>query len=354
MPARRRKKDPERVIDYHYFSQRLVPAYEDEHGEIPGLVLDPRGHLHEAHPGYGDEPHEVGTEFVAKFVPPDYEYDKVLYVEKHGFAQTLVDDQLGQRNDMAILASKGYGTVANRELLEKFADEGYEVYVLHDCDIDGFGILANLQLGNGRAAGLYEAAVDLGLRLEDAREMGLLGEEIVRKKSIPEGVVTYVTDEESALFTGTQIGPKEWMTTRVELNEIPSDERVAFVERRLEAAGVGPKVVPPDDYLRAQAERLRDHDLDDRIRDALMEAVGDEVVSRLMPVFGDDYDLDGAGDRLEDEFSVPSELSWRAVVYGEIYVQGRRLEDAIREAVRGIVRIVDGEAGRGRGGTTCE
>jgi hypothetical protein len=41
-----------------------------------------------------------------------------------------------------------------------------------------------------------------------------------------------------------------WEYTRYELNEIPSEERVPFVERKLREAGVGKKVIPPDGYLR--------------------------------------------------------------------------------------------------------
>lgn len=182
------KKNPEHILEYDYFGNRIVPYYEAEYGETEGLIRDPRGHLHEAHTA--DEPQEIGTEFVREYVPPDYYYDKVLYVEKHGIAEGLVDQRLGQKYDMAILASKGYGTVANRELLEKFADEVYELYILHDCDVDGFGILANLQEGNSRAAGLDGTAVDLGLRLADARQMGLLGEEATRQKSLPASLVT--------------------------------------------------------------------------------------------------------------------------------------------------------------------
>jgi hypothetical protein len=337
------KKNPEHILEYDYFCNKIIPAYEEEHGEIAGLLRDPRGHLHEAHTADEEAPQEIGTEFVQEFVPPDYYYDKVLYVEKHGIAQGLVDQRLGQKYDMAILASKGYGTVANRELLETFAEEGYEVYVLHDCDVDGFGILANLQEGNSRAAGLEGTAVDLGLRLADAREMGLLGEEATRRKALPYTLVSYLTDEELDLLKGTQRNAKVWEYTRFELNEIPAEERLPFVERRLEAALVGPKVTPPEDYLARTADYWRDDDLDDRIREAVMEVVGDQVVERLLPEFRSGYDLGGAGGWLEDAFSVPSTHSWRSVIRGRILDQGRRLEDDIEAEVRRIVRIEDEE-----------
>ncbi len=333
------KKHPEHILEYGYFSNDIVPAYEAERGKIEGLVLEPRGHLHEAHAI--DDAHEVGTEFVAEFEPPDYYYDKVLYVEKHGIAQDLVDQGLGQRHDMAILASKGYGTVANRELLEKFADEGYEVYVLHDCDVDGFGILANLQDGNSRAAGLAGAAVDLGMRLQDGRALGLLGEEAIRKKELPASFVTYLTDEELDLFTGTRRTPKSWEYKRFELNEIPAELRLPFVERKLEEAGVGPKVTPPDDYLQEAAEDGRDDDIEteasmaiDRVLDA------DEIKARIIERFRDRYALDGLRDHVEQGLERRPRSSWRSVLGAMIDAEGGRLRGEIEAAVRDEIETV--------------
>ncbi len=333
------KKNPEHILEYDYFGNKIIPGYEAKHGEIEGLIREPRGHLLEAHTVDEDEPREVGTEFVAEFEPPDYYYDKVLYVEKHGIAQGLVDQHLGKKYDMAILASKGYGTVANRELLEKFADEGYEVYVLHDCDVDGFGILANLQEGNSRAAGLAGTAVDLGMRLQDARDLGLIGEEATRQKALQAYLVTYLTDEEADLFTGTRRNAKVWEYTRFELNEIPSEQRLPFVERKLEEAGVGPKVIPPDPYLDRAADFYRDYDLDQRIREAIARAVGDEVVEQLLPEFQDRYDTSDPRGWVENRFNGGSTWSWRQVVSREILVQGIPLESEIEAEVRRIVRI---------------
>jgi hypothetical protein len=338
------KKNPEHILEYGYFGNRIIPDYEAERDEIEGLLREPRGHLHEAHTM--DDTHEIGTEFVAEFVaefePPDYYYDKVLFVEKHGIAEGLVDQRLGRKYDMAILASKGYGTVANRDLLEKFAEEGYEVYVLHDCDVDGYGILANLQEGNSRAAGLDGTAVDLGLSLQDARLLGLLGEEATRQKALPASFVTYLTHEELDLFTGTPRNAKVWDYTRFELNEIPAHERLPFVERKLKEAGVGPKVIPPGLDLSRTTAFYRDHDLDNHIRDAVTQVVGDRVAELLRPRFRSGYDTRNPRGWVEDRFSNGgSRVSWRDVVWGEIRDQGITLEPEIEAEVRRIVRIED-------------
>ena len=336
-----KKKNPENIIDYSYFGNRIVPEYEQVHGDIPGLIREARGHLHEAHTDNA-EGQAIGTVFVEGFEPPEYFYDKVLYVEKHGVAQGLVDQHLGEKYDMAIVASKGYRTEADGALLRRFAEEGYELYILHDCDIDGYGIFVNLQDGNARVEGLDVEAIDLGMSLEDTRSMGLLGEEATRAKSIPEGVVTYVTDDELALFTGTQRNAKTWEYTRFELNEIPAAERLPFVERALQAAGVGPKVIPPDDYLAENAAERRDSDIRVEVAMAVDEVIDvEEIKDALLERFCDRYDLDDLRELVEDGLQERLLRSWRGVLREHIQRQGldlrKEIEDAVREEIRARV-----------------
>src|SRR5215210_3175402 len=47
-PDRPQDKDG---LQYHYFSTKLLPDYQHDHGPIEGLVRDPRGHLYEPHSG---------------------------------------------------------------------------------------------------------------------------------------------------------------------------------------------------------------------------------------------------------------------------------------------------------------
>lgn len=333
------KKDSEQILEYGYFSAQVIPSYEQEYGEIEGLIREPRGHLHEAHTA-DEEAQEIGTEFVSDFLPPDYYYDKVLYVEKHGIAQGLIDQDLGERHDMAIVASKGYGTEANRELLQMFDDEGYQVFVLHDCDIDGYGILANLRNGNERMPGLAVEAIDLGISLDDARAFDppLIGEEATRQKAIPSGTVDQLTDAEHEMFVGIPRNKKVWEYQRYELNEIPSHARLPFVERRLVANGVWPKVIAPDDYLAETAFRMRDSDIGFEVRMAVDEIVDtDAIVEALLPRFRSRYGIeDPAALRGEivDAFGRSPRSSWRGALGQRIHDSGRALCQEIVEAVR--------------------
>ena len=41
----------DKALDYGYFSQDLLPAYQRQHGKLTGLYYDPRGVLYEPHTG---------------------------------------------------------------------------------------------------------------------------------------------------------------------------------------------------------------------------------------------------------------------------------------------------------------
>jgi len=68
-----------KTLDYKYFSQNLLTAYQEERGLIAGLWRDPRGHLHEPHT---ENSVALGTREVGAYEFPEYTFDKILYVEK--------------------------------------------------------------------------------------------------------------------------------------------------------------------------------------------------------------------------------------------------------------------------------
>jgi hypothetical protein len=254
-----RKKDAENPLEFHYFKNRLTVHYQEDVAEIEGLDRKAMSDIYQSHT-IADDWQKIATPFVEDFEPPDYYYDKVLFVEKRGVAEDLAEAGLGEAWDLAIIASPGFGSEADRKLLRLFADEGYQILVLHDLDVNGLAILANIQDGNRRVAGVDGEVVDLGLRLSDIPDLdrrvrdevgvGFDGEAAPRQKALPDTILPYLTDDEHALLTGTQRNAKVWEYTRYELNEIPAAMRVPFVEGKLEAAGLTKKVIPPESYLR--------------------------------------------------------------------------------------------------------
>jgi hypothetical protein len=269
-----------------YFTQVLLPDYIREHSdETVGwdVVYDARGHLWEPHTG---EQIGVGTLEVRKYLRdiegpldlgiesprlngtfptsgPRNRYNALLYIEKEGFLPLLERARFAERYDLAIMSSKGMGTVASRRLIENLS-ETVTIFVLHDFDKSGFSIAGTLTRDTRR----YEFTrdpdvIDLGLRLADVEEWGLQSES-VQYKSDP----TYNLEENGAtaeeiafLYRGSRHGK------RVELNAFTSDQFVEWLDSKLAEHGVE-KVIPDEEtleqaYRRAAAIRRYQKIIDD-------------------------------------------------------------------------------------------
>src|ERR1019366_8270972 len=102
-------------------------------------------------------------------------------MEKEGFLPLLEQAGFAERYDLAIMSSKGMGTVAARTLIEGLSART-AIFVLHDFDKSGFSIAGTLTRDTRR----YEFArdpdvIDLGLRLADVEEWGLQSESVQYK-----------------------------------------------------------------------------------------------------------------------------------------------------------------------------
>ncbi len=117
------------------------------------------------------------------------------------------------------------------------------LFVLHDFDKAGFSILGTLQRDTERYYFRHRCRViDLGLRLEDVEKLGLdaeasydRGSEWSIKKNLRRNGAT----QEEIEFL---------LNERVELNALPSDTLVEWIESKLKEHGVE-KIVPDADFL---------------------------------------------------------------------------------------------------------
>ncbi len=226
-------------LNFDYFSQDLVVAYQRDHGPLDRLYYEPRGTLYEPHTGKAIP---LGTREVADYQFPAWLYDKILYVEKKGLWPILQAARLAERYDMAIVAGEGYASEACRALFAH-AERGkdYQLFVVHDADPYGYNIARTLREETQRMPGHHVEVIDLGLKLEDALEMGLETETFTRTRALPKGLVLNETERD--YFEGERTG-KSWIARRVELNAMSSPQLVRYIEDKLQAAGVRDKVIP--------------------------------------------------------------------------------------------------------------
>ena len=217
----------------------VLTGYESEQGDIAGMYRDPRGILY--HPHTRQEM-PLGTLAVERYERPEWTFNKVLYVEKEGFFAVLKDTGWPERNDCALLTSKGFASRAARDVIDLMGETKEELsfYCVHDADASGTLIYQALQEATKARAARRVKIVNLGLEPEDALAMGLQPEKFTREKPAP--VAEYVSQEW-----------KEWLQTqRVELNAMTTPQFLDWLDSKFEKA-TG-KVVPPVDVMAAQLE----------------------------------------------------------------------------------------------------
>ncbi len=233
-----------RELAYSYFQSTLIPEYEARHGKFPGLYADPRGYLYHPH---DRQVFPVGDRFVEGYQFPSWQFDKLLFVEKKGLFPILKAARLLERYDLAIVTGEGFASVAIRNLCAMARERDMRVFVLHDCDPDGYNIARTLAEETRRMPGHRIEVIDLGLTLTQARELGLEVEDYTRHKAIP--ATLELSDEERAFFLARKTGTKQWAARRVELNALDSTQLVALIKAGLVKHGADHKLIPPDHVL---------------------------------------------------------------------------------------------------------
>ena len=226
----------------------ILDDYENEHGEIALMYREPRGSI--THP-HRDETITLGTLMVEQYERPAWNFNKLLYIEKEGAQEALKQDRWPERHDCAVESSKGYGSRAAKDLIDKLVehDEPVEVFCAHDADAYGTMIYQTLQEATRARRARKIKIINIGLEPWEAVEMGLEVETIeatTRRKPVAD----YVADH------GGEWDWEEWLQThRVELNAMTTPQLIEWLDRKMEIFGSG-KLIPPAEVLKEDlAER---------------------------------------------------------------------------------------------------
>src|SRR5215831_10167240 len=277
----------DKEVVYGYFSQTLLPNYQDEHPDICrhwNVIYDARGHCEEPHTnrcfGCGtlevdnylaklQEPEAVEASFCdaeVETIGPAGGYAAGFYVEKEGFNPLWKAVDLANRFDLFTVSNKGLSVTAARKLID-FICGGYgiPVFTLHDFDFDGLKNAATLCRDSRRYTFMNEVEViNLGLRLADIREIEReQGHPLERE---PAAASKMSEGERRRLLRDYGATPEEvefLLKERIELNALTSEQLVKLVERKLRDYGLK-QVIPDDDVL---AETYRGFHRSDELRE---------------------------------------------------------------------------------------
>jgi Topoisomerase 6 subunit A/Spo11, Toprim domain len=115
---------------------------------------------------------------------PEWNFNKVLYIEKEGAQEALTQDRWLERHDCMVMSSKGYSTRAARDLIDLLAEHDKPVAVFCAYDADGAGpmIYQTLQEATKARGARKIRIINLGLEPWEAVEMGLEVETVEETK----------------------------------------------------------------------------------------------------------------------------------------------------------------------------
>ena len=238
----------------------IITDYESEFGEIEGMYREPRGSI--THP-HRDETITLGTLMVEEYERPEWTFNKLVYIEKEGANEALKETGWLERNDCAVMSSKGFSTRAARDLIDKLVedDESVEVFCVHDADASGTMIFQTLQEATKARDARKIQIINLGLEPWEALEMGLEVENVEEGKR-SKAVADYA-------INGSEGDWEEWLQThRVELNAMTTPQFIRWLDQKMATHGVG-KLIPPGDVL---VEEL-DERIEKKVRETLTERI---------------------------------------------------------------------------------
>lgn len=266
-------------LDYNYFTPQLETEYQDIYGPLDGLYHEPAGKMIEPHT---ERIIPLGTLEVESYRIPEYRYNKILYVEKMGLAKVIQAVRIPERYDLAIMAGKGYATRASKALIDMTENiSDIVVCVLHDADVDGVEIVRTLQEETRTASARKVEILDLGLGPSEAWDLSLQTETVIRKKAAPDSIYSSLSREEADWLVGNGFwagNKKRWKAQRIELNAMPSDEFIQWLEDKLDSAGLTEKVIPPADRVKSASDSIIVGELarlvEDMVFGALLKQLG--------------------------------------------------------------------------------
>jgi DNA topoisomerase VI subunit B len=287
---------------WNYFCQVLTD-YENEEGEIADLIRDTRGVYCEPH---GGEMTPLGTKTVAEYVRPPWKYSNILFLEKEDLMAALKKSGFLDRWDCFPLSSKGFGTRAARDLIDKIGasckEEPTRFFCVHDADASGSLISQALTRATKARAARTVEVVDLGFFPWTALSEGLLREPVERKSNKRRAVSDYIKERDRRnriLNPSDEPIWESWLQDwRVELNAMTTAEFVEWMNVQFIKHGAS-KVVPSAELafecISESLESNLSSSAEDEVREERQEEL-DELQEKI--------------DRLEEE--IGQEVSKRA------------------------------------------
>ena len=268
----------------------ILTQFWAANGRNKKVYSDARGLMYEPHSGVFLP---LGSMEVDGYEFPQFQFDKILFIEKKGLWHTVKAAGLHKKYDMAVIGSEGFATVAIRDLLERAQTcENMTIFALHDADPAGYEIARTLKEATRTMPNHNITVIDLGLFVQDALDIGIEPETFERGYTLSKELNLNAIERE--FFEGVPNG-KKYDCKRIELNALAGrlgeyvDGKIA---RAIAENGLTNKVIPPEKVLSETAIIYRNEKLEQLAMNALIEKYGiKEKVNQFVQSMTFDYQL---------------------------------------------------------------
>jgi hypothetical protein len=273
-------------LDSDYFRDR-VADYESEKLGKRVVHRDNRGFFVEPH---SNKRIDLQTVDVEQYEPDLDKFDTLLFVEKTGFFKLIHQDfELTKKYDIGLINSKGYSTIAGRDLIEKVQQRGdVQLLTLTDLDINGLGIAEDATEADELSVANEFDANRIGITLSDVEEYDLSTESRDYTEKQLTQLMNRVEDSEIEPDVAAFLRKNDGQA--VEINALSPAELETYLTTKFEEFGID-TVLPDDDDIE-DPEGLEDEaisravgswvksETQSELDDAVSEAVSMEDVTR--------------------------------------------------------------------------
>ncbi len=309
-----------------YFTQNILKDYIEAHEEdalIKCIVWDARGKLLEPFTGKivplgGAKVTKYIEQWSSEFemfelpgvqtristIGPKHRFNNVLFIEKEGFDAILEASGIAEKYDLAIMSTKGVPVEAACQLVNQLSSEGVKIFVLHDFDFAGFKIVQTLKQGTRLSPGT--PVIDLGFRMADIQALESEAVDYpqetdpryyLKRCGVTENECDFLVHKDS-YYRG------RWLGQRVELNAMPSDQFISWLEDKLNEHNVQ-KVLPEETTLTRTYQRAAFYiHLNEEMEKVQKEHIGKNI-----------HVPEDLQDRITDLTRENPTLSWDEAVY---------------------------------------
>lgn len=164
----------------------------------------------------------------------EYQYDKVLYIEKTGFDAIFKAEKIGEKYNMVIVSGQGFSTRAAKTLLYALQQKGMRLFCVHDLDISGVHICETLKTPNDKFQHPIKIE-DLGITIDDVNYYDIKPEEVEKTKDNRNKLISL-----SSVYKNFFDGGRYYK--RVELNAFSTEQILEILERKLSEINNLPKI----------------------------------------------------------------------------------------------------------------